>query len=229
MRLPVTTYGLLPKILRKLRKVLPQDHFLRRVRGVIHIGANSGQERDLYARYGLEVLWIEPIPAVFETLRSNLKNFPKQRAFQRLISDQDRCSYTLHISNNGGASSSIFELAAHREMWPEVRFTESIEIEGVTLPSFLGEEGIDVRGFDALVLDTQGSELLILKGATDILERFRYIKSEVADFESYAGGCQLPELDAFMAKHGFRQQSRYTFAESLKGQKYYEVLYRRLL
>jgi hypothetical protein len=40
--------------------------FLRRTKGVVHVGANEGQERDIYARYNLNVLWIEPLPDVSE-------------------------------------------------------------------------------------------------------------------------------------------------------------------
>jgi FkbM family methyltransferase len=219
-------YSITSKVHRRIeQRILGQDRFLESARGIIHIGANTGQERDLYARHNLEVAWIEPIPTVFETLCANLIAFPKQKAFQRLVAGRDRVKCTLHISNNGGESSSILELGAHREIWPEVSFTDSIELEGITLPSFIREECIDINQFDVLVLDTQGSELLILKGAIDILRHFRYIKSEVSDFEAYKGCCQLSELDAFMAEQGFRQKSRYAFAKSPEGGKYYDVLY----
>ena len=42
--------------------------------------------------------------------------------------------------------------------------------------------------WDALVMDTQEPELLILKGAEPMLSQFKYIKTEAADFESYVGG-----------------------------------------
>jgi len=35
--------------------------FLRNAKGVIHIGANDGEEKELYATYNLDVIWIEPI------------------------------------------------------------------------------------------------------------------------------------------------------------------------
>lgn len=49
------------------------DRFLKKVKGIIHVGANTGQEMELYAKYKLPVVWIEPIPEVFETLQNNLK------------------------------------------------------------------------------------------------------------------------------------------------------------
>ena len=60
--------------LRRLRSRLGRwpDSFLWDCDGVVHIGANTGQERDMYHRLGLRVLWVEPIPSVFAQLRENL-------------------------------------------------------------------------------------------------------------------------------------------------------------
>ena len=79
--------------------------------------------------------------------------------------------------------------------------------------------------YDALVLDTQGSELLVLKGAIDILPHIKYVKTEVADFESYASCCQLKDLDAFFREHNFRRiaERRFAYKEGIGS--YYDVLY----
>ena len=65
------------------------DRFLRNSRGVIHVGANSGQERDHYEKAKLEVVWIEPVPAVFAALVSNIRNHPRQKALNALATDTD--------------------------------------------------------------------------------------------------------------------------------------------
>ncbi|HEY4381278.1 MAG TPA: FkbM family methyltransferase [Acidobacteriaceae bacterium] len=203
------------------------DQFLHKAKGLIHVGANTGQERKLYAQHGLKVVWVEPIPSVFATLQSNLAQFPDQVAFERLVADRDGAKYTLNIANNGGESSSILDLARHREIWPDVAFTGALELEAVTLSTLVREQAIDMNAYDGLVLDTQGSELLILKGAGDLLVQFRYVKCEVADFESYAGCCQLPELNAFMASKGFKQKCRTQCVGSTVAGTYYDVLYQR--
>jgi len=227
--MPTSQISIASRIYWRIRnKGLRQDRFLRTGRGVIHVGANTGQERLLYARYGLKVAWIEPIPSVFADLRSNLADLPNQAAYNRLIAAQDGTKYIFHVANNGGRSSSILDLAEHREIWPDVGFSDAIELEATTLPSFIRDEHIDLECFDMLVLDTQGSELLVLQGAREILPRFRYIKSEVADFESYAGCCQLSEMNAFMSDHGFRQKSRVPLARSPRGGRYWDVLYQRI-
>jgi FkbM family methyltransferase len=201
--------------------------FLADARGVIHVGANVGQERDLYAAHRLPVVWIEPIPEVFERLRRNIRGYPGQRAYQALITDADGRSYTFHVADNDGESSSIFDLADHRDVWPEVSYERRIILESVTLASFLDRHAIDVGGFDTLVLDTQGSELLVLKGAESILHRIEQVWTEAADFEAYRDGARLQEIGDFLSARGFREIHRTAFADRPQGGTYYDVLYRR--
>ena len=217
------------RVIRKIRRtVFPVDAFLRNVSGVIHVGANTGQERANYARFHLDVVWIEPIPAVFGQLRFNLAGFPKQRAYQYLLTDEDEREYVLHVASNQGASSSILPFAKHREMWPEIFYANDITLKSATLSSFVTKEGLDLAGFQALVLDTQGSELMILKGATTVLPRFRFVKVEVPDFESYAGCCLSSELGEFMSAHGFRERRRDGFMSIPEVGTYFDVLYERV-
>lgn len=194
---------------------------------MIHVGAHAGQERDLYEKHGLRVIWIEPIPEVFETLRANIQGYARQSAFQYLVTNQDNAEYMFHISNNNGASSSILELKLHKDIWPEVSYERTITLQSTTLASLLEKESINARDYAALILDTQGSELLILRGAVGILDAFRFIKTEVPDFESYVGCCQLRDIDRFVKQHGFREFSRRKFAERDKGGSYYDIVYER--
>jgi FkbM family methyltransferase len=216
------------RAINKLRRDLfPVDSFLKKVPGVIHVGANMGQERDHYASLGLNVIWVEPIPSVFEVLSSNISGLANQRACNYLLAAEHGKEYTFHISNNGGESSSIFDLAKHKEIWPDVQFTDEIRIVATTLTHLIEAEGIDLRKFGALVLDTQGSELLVLKGAIPVLDRFQFVKAEVADFEAYAECCRFDELTEFMKTQGFSIFRKSPFAARGGVGTYYDVLYRR--
>ena len=115
-------------ILNRVRRILRRDPdaFLKHSNGVIHIGANAGQERDQYASLGLPVIWVEPIPEVFEALRSNISSCPNQKALRYLITDEDGKEYDFHVANNNGASSSILEFARHGEIWPEIKESQRI-------------------------------------------------------------------------------------------------------
>ena len=213
----------------KIRPEIPEsNHFLNSVSSVIHVGANSGQERGLYDRFVLRVLWIEPIPKVFEELKSNIADSKRQHAVQALVTDVNDKEYEFNVANNNGQSSSILELNEHRDIWPKVEFVDSIKIQSRTLVSLLEEQDIDPTYFEALIMDTQGSELLVLKGAESILKHFRFIKTEVADFESYSGCCTVDDIDDFLRSHKFRRFSCKRFACRKDGGAYYDITYENI-
>lgn len=202
-------------------------HFLRHVNGVIHVGANSGQERDIYDAHGTRVVWIEPIPEVFAKLQANIAALPRQRAIQGLVSDTAGARHLFHVANNDGQSSSILPFKHHADIWPHIRFERTIELVSETLPSLLQQHSIDHRNYQALVLDTQGSELRVLRGANELLPSFRYIKVEASDFEVYEGCCTLDEISRFLADHGFTELSRRCFARRRQGGGCYDVTFAR--
>lgn len=201
------------------------DAFLTRVKGVIHVGASTGQEREVYARRDLNVAWIEPIPDVFARLQANLQHFPKQRAYRYLITDRDDQAYTFHVASNNGESSSIYPFGEGTAFWPEISFSPQLSLQSVTLSSWVKRENIDLADFDALVMDTQGSELLVLKGAGEVLSRLKYIRSEAADFEIYQGCCRLDELRQFLEQRAFVEEC--TAKSACDGRRNcYEIVYR---
>lgn len=215
--------------LRRARSIFGKDPnaVFGNVKGVIHVGANIGQEIKLYDQYGLTVVWIEPIPHIFEILESNLKGFPRQIAIKALVTDVENGEYQFNLANNGGESSSILDLDLHQEVWPEVTYEKTISLRSSTLPNLLKSRNIDIRNYDMLVLDTQGAELLVLKGASSILDNFTYIKSEVPDFESYKGCCQVKDLESFLGQYGFREYVRHPFAKRHAGGSYYDITYKK--
>ncbi len=216
---------------RRIKRTLIKDtnSFTGWITGVIHVGANSGQERIFYANRNLDVVWVEPNPEIFIGLKKNLEGFPRQKAYKDLITDKDNEIYTFHIANNDGASSSIFELNLHKDIWPEVSFLHSTKLTSLTLKSFVEKNKIPVDNYQALIIDTQGAELLVLKGAGNLLKKFKYIKVEVADFESYKGCCQVLDVDQFLKINGFKEFCREKFASRENGGSYYDILYKRKL
>lgn len=194
----------------------------------MHVGANTGQEISLYAKYKLHVIWIEPIPEVFETLKANLVGVTGQLAIRGLVTDKKNEEYEFNVSSNYGASSSIFPPGLLEDIWPDIKFDKTIKLISNTLPSLLKSNNVNISDYDTLIMDTQGSELLVLKGAIPFLYHFNYIKTEVADFESYKGCCQLKDIDSFMVQYGYIKFSSYKFAKHPNGGAYYDVVYKKL-
>jgi FkbM family methyltransferase len=223
----------------KLRPVLsPLKRLWKKVRGefrdylgychgVIHVGAHTGQERETYAHRGLSVVWIEPIPQVYEQLMLNIAPFPNQCAIKALITDKDGDNCDLHFASNDGVSSSIFDLHMHRDIWPEISYLHDIAVRSATLPSTLANAGVNPEDYDALVIDAEGSELLILRGSESLIRRFKYIEVEAADFESYRGGPTMKQIIQFLSERGFRLARKQPFAKRREGGTYFDLLFKR--
>jgi FkbM family methyltransferase len=199
--------------------------FLTSVRGVIHVGAHWGEERYLYAEHGLKVVWIEPIPEVFAKLVDNIRSFPDQKAINALITNEDGALCTLHISNNSGLSSSILDLYLHKDIWPDVTFTHDISVRSTRLPTALAD--ISLSEYDAMILDTQGTELLILQSATAILGGFKYIQVEAANFEAYRNRATVDTINTFLRQHGFRLLHKHLQIGRDAGGEYFDLLFGR--
>lgn len=180
----------------------PQAYF-QRINGIIHIGASTGQEREHYSQEGLNVLWIEAIPSVFNELVENLKNFPRQKALNYLLDSCNKDSVRFNISSNSGESSSLLALGDHQRMYPDVTYVECVNLNARTLDWVIENESIDLSLYDSLILDVQGAELRVLEGASNAMTRMRFIEVEVADFRSYTGCPVLQEMTHFMEAHGF--------------------------
>lgn len=201
--------------------------YLQRVTGVVHVGAHVGQERELYAQHKLNVLWVEPQPDIYAQLCRNIEPFADQKAVNKLLADKDGAEYTLHVSSNRGASSSILDLAKHKDIWPDVHYVSQLAIKSMTLETLLDSLGEASTAYQALVMDTQGSELLVLKGAGKFLGQFKFIKTEAADFESYKNCAMIDELTSYLGQFGFKLIHKDKFAESDKGGHYFDVLYQK--
>jgi FkbM family methyltransferase len=175
----------------------------------------------------LKVVWIEANPEVYKDLLRSIEPYSDQKALNALITDRNDVTYTFHISSNKGLSSSIYELHHHKDIWPAVHYVSEVVLKSVTLKMALADAAIDLRGYEVLVMDTQGSELLVLKGAEDILPYFKYIKTEAADFEIYTGCCQGEQISAFLEPRGFRLIGKYEFARRGSGGTCFELLFAR--
>jgi FkbM family methyltransferase len=175
----------------------------------------------------LDVLWVEAIEEIYTQLVANIADFPKQRAILALVTDRDRAQYDFHVANNDGASSSVLDLAKHRDIWPEVHYVDTRQLPSIRLDTLFREHDLAANSYQALVLDVQGAELMVLKGAGALLGGFNFVRCEAADFESYAGGARLVELDRYMNDQGFVEIARNAFAQRDAGGTYWDVVWKR--
>lgn len=197
------------------------------VTGVIHVGAHYGEERDYYRDLGIKVVWVEALRENYEKLNVNLDRYAHQKAYRRLLTDKLGEEYKFMVTSNEAASSSIYEFKRHSEIWPKVKQVSETTMMSTTLYDFCREVDLPLKDYNGLVLDTQGSELLVLIGAAPIITNFDYIKVEAADFESYKGGCQLKDIETFMENNGFKEVDRQVQVTDPKVGTYYDITYNK--
>lgn len=178
------------------------------VSGIIHVGAHIGQEHSDYKNtFGESVLthWFEPLPQMYDILVENLSNDNYAKTYNLALGESAGRSTIYIDTENGGQSSSILKPAKHKEIFGHINFNQSLEIEVAKLDDF------NIKDSNMLVLDVQGNELNVLKGASQTLKSIDYLFTEFNTVEMYEGCPTLEDLDQILSPLGFeRAQTWYT-------------------
>lgn len=186
---------------------------------LVHVGAHLAQERHAYEALGYRrMLWIEGANDVHARLAESLAEHMAQRRAAgqpevlhetacALLTDRDGDEVALREFSNDGMSSSIFAATGTlKQRWPDLAETGRLQpARSRTLDTLLAERGFG--SVDVLVVDVQGAELLVLKGATHTLAKVKAVVSEVSTQALYEGGVLFDELRAFLRSHGFEPMS----------------------
>ena len=168
--------------------------------GVLHVGAHKGEEKALYTQAGWDpIIWIEAQPELANDLE---KRFAAEgdKVICATIWNESGKQLTLNISSNSG-SSSLLEFGSHTASYPEITFTNSIEVKTSRLDSILTES--DIPNF--MNLDIQGVELQALESLGYLLRRLNYIYVEINTRDVYKDCTKLSDLDEFLAQEGFKR------------------------
>ena len=178
-------------------------------RGVIHVGANIGQEFRAYRRAGLDsVVYIEPIPSVFATLKQRISVDERHRAINALCTDREGDEVDFHVAANDGESSSILEFGTHAQNHPEVTYVSKLRLRTTTLDRIIFETpSIDTRLLDCLVLDFQGAEAKVLAGANRTLGLCRFVFAEISEGGVYKGDAPFEQIIDMLRPYGFALKS----------------------
>lgn len=177
-----------------------QERILEQSTGVIHIGAHIGQEREIYFKFGVKVIWVEADPEIHKQLVDNIKTYVNQEAICALIGQDQLESRKFYISSNSGKSSSVFELGAD-VIHPNLSMVNTRTLPTETIFSLFSKR--DLSDYNYWVFDIQGAELEALKGAQDLINICFIIKIEVSNREEYKGGANFEQVKNFLATKGF--------------------------
>jgi FkbM family methyltransferase len=168
-----------------------------KITGILHCGANDGQERFEYDELKVPVVWIEALEDVYIKLQDNLTLFPLQRCFNLCIGNENGKEVTFHVSNNEAQSSSYLELGTHKDIHPEVHYVKHIPMKTTRLDTFM-EVYYKNSPFNFLMLDLQGAELIAMQSLGDYLKQFDYVWTEVNQVPVYESCPLINDLDMFL-------------------------------
>ena len=175
--------------------------------GVLHLGANTGQEAAAYAAQGIKnVIWVEALPVVHAALVRHIAPYPGSTALLACVSDKDGETVAFNVANNGGQSSSFLQFGTHAVEHPDCKFVNQITMTTTRVDTLLAKHKLAVGPGWFLNVDLQGAELLALKGMDGLLHQFDHAYVEVNVRHLYKGCPLAPEIADYLARYGFQAQ-----------------------
>jgi FkbM family methyltransferase len=156
----------------------PKEHkwFLEALResGVfVDVGANVGGYSVRAAKMGIEVIAVEPDPDNFCALNLNLKlnNLSNVHLLRVAAGNKEEIRQLYYGSDRGPHTYRLEQ----DEDTLEAKCDVEVKSLDLAIPPFLGDNWINM-----LKIDTEGFEVKVLEGASNLLKRTRYIIVEVS-------------------------------------------------
>jgi len=177
-----------------------EDIYIQRSPGILHIGGHLGQEAGRYAAKNCKVIWIEALPSLFAQLEENIAQFSNQRAICALLSEENGKQVDFHLASNGMASSSIFRFG-HELGFENLSMESTLQLVTFRLDHIL--KSTDLTDYHHWVIDVQGAELLVLKGAGGLMKNCNSMRIEVSTRNVYEDGVSWIELRNYLEGEGF--------------------------
>lgn len=178
-----------------------QKYFIE-CKGVIHAGAWRGTEIAEYVDCGFDhIAMFEPQSRCFESLENARREHPVATIHKVALGDTNS-KMTMNICNEFDMTSSLLNPSElfynsnlpQREAW----VTEEVDVHRLD-----DYTEINHSDYNVLVMDTQGYELHVLRGAVDTLENIDIIFTEINKEALYDGSALINELDIFLTSQGF--------------------------
>lgn len=190
-----------------LKNILEHEelHGIAKV-GVVHIGADVGQEVEQYFNYGFEnIILIEANPECYKILVSKFGNDPRIRIFNYAVCDrQGTVDFHIHTSRSGSTEpASILPMKRFKEIVKTLHTTKTIQVPAITLDLMFEKHQIAFTAYNFLNIDIQGAELLALRCAQKFLSSIDVVVSEVNVVEMYEDGAVEGDVVKFLNQQGF--------------------------
>jgi len=190
---------LLPFSLREIRKRVKFSPV-----GVVHVGAHNGLEVNTYLRLGLKKIHLfEPQPFAIDQLLRSWSKYTNVFIHNLALGSQPGflpmyVEPGLSNSPNRSASASLLEPASHLKDYSYVKFQKTDSVVQIVML-----DSLSITDCDLLVVDTQGFDLEVLKGAANTLHYYKWIICEYWSNDSYVNACTLDQIKDYLIGFGF--------------------------
>jgi len=148
------------------------------VKGIIQVGANTGQEVPILEKYTQNIMLIEVHPHLVNNLK--LK-FPNYIVIETALGNENT-ERDFYLASNG-ESSSLLKPNKHLDFYPTIKFNDTMKVKVQRFEDL----GIDISSYNVLLTDTQGVDLDVLKGFGNLINNIDLIISEYINTELYEG------------------------------------------
>ena len=173
---------------------------------IVDVGAaGGGTAAYLRARFPANpIIMFEPNPRMADRLTTRAGQIGGT-SVRRVALGAERRSVVLNVTANDLSSSlNPLDPGECEQLPPSQREKFRVNLTVPVDVSTLDEELGSVRDVLLLKLDTQGTELDVLRGGLETLRHTRYVLSEMNNHSLYQPTCQYYEVDEYLRLHGFR-------------------------
>lgn len=163
-------------------------------RGVIQAGAHYGEEWGVYNQMGIRhKVFFEADPVNYAEMIKRAK--PDTMWHENLALGASNGTIKMHTeTRNQGQSNTLLEPGLCLEQYPDIVYNGSREVKMIRLDDYHN----DISAMNLLVMDVEGYELEVLKGATETLKHIDAIMLEVSSDERYKGQALVGDIDEFL-------------------------------
>lgn len=171
------------------------------VKGVLHIGAHECEEISFYNNIlnVNNILWVDGNRTkVEQMIHHGINNI------YCAVLDETERDITFNITDNSQASS-ILKLNHDAGYYRNINIINSINCRTEKLSSFLNRINKNSIDYNFWNLDIQGSELHVLRGSKELLEKCDAIYTEVNLDYVYKDCGLIGEIDTLLNEYGFER------------------------
>lgn len=190
----------------------------RHTKVVFDVGANEGDvtERLLQSLSPDQLFAFEPMPDTFARLETRFSSNPVVAPCQLAVGRTEG-EVTFNINKTEAYNNSLLEAAKGAEKWHDIEHVSTATVECVTLDAFCAAHRIEE--IDAIKIDVEGADFLVLEGAEEMLrrKRIKLIYVEVLFTPSFVGQASLGQFIYHLEGHGLSFFNLFGHKEDDKG------------